>query len=67
MAEFGDRMVLANQGKGGMSMVGDDVRRSPPDRAARLRAYLLKVARLMSGLPNGLPPDALTFDLWLDQ
>jgi hypothetical protein len=67
-AEFGANMVLANQGIGGMSLVGDDVSPSPPSQAARLRAYLLKVARMMaSGPPDGLAPDALTFDLWLDR
>jgi hypothetical protein len=48
-------------------MVGDDTSSSPPARAARLRAYLLKVARLVTGQRNAPPSDALTFDLWLDQ
>jgi hypothetical protein len=66
-AQYGASIALANKGIGGLAMVGDDTSSSPPARAARLRAYLLKVARLVTGQRNAPPSDALTFDLWLDQ
>jgi hypothetical protein len=66
-AQYGASIALANKGVGGLAMVGDDTRSSPPARAARLRAYVLKVARLVTAQRNGPPADALTFDLWLDQ
>lgn len=66
-AQYGASIGLANKGVGGLAMVGDDRSPSPPARAARLRAYLLKVGRLVIAMPNGPPADALTFDLWLDR
>ncbi len=60
-------LAIGNLGNGGMVAVSEDPGASIPGQPARLRAYLLKLCRLLLVDGSPFPRDALTIDLWPGQ
>jgi hypothetical protein len=57
-------MYAGAHANGGLFSVSADSPTAPPAEIGRMRAYLLKVARMSSSVRNGPQYDSFQFDLW---
>jgi hypothetical protein len=67
MVNFALMLHRTSKGTGGLFSVSADAPPPAPAEQARMRAYLVKIARLVASAPDGPAYDRFRFDLWPNQ